>query len=327
VRTPPTDLTEQDLAATLRRQWGIAATGIEYRPVGFGSHHWEVVDGDGTRWFVTVDDLATGPHAVDEPAEVAFTRLHASLRVARALRDAGRDMVVAPVSTVDDEPLARLGRRYAVAAYPFVEGDSFAWGDYAPGHREALLGLVLAVHSAPEHVRRHAMTDDFQVPHRDELEASLAAPDAFPDRGPHSRPTAALLAEHADPVRVLLARYDALVAGARTRPARSVLTHGEPHPGNTLRTAGGWRLIDWDTALLAPPERDLWLVDPGDGSMLRRYADATGVTPDQSMVDLYRLRWDLADLAVAVSRFRAPHTGTADDDTSWDVLVGLTRPR
>ena len=36
------------------------------------------------------------------------------------------------------------------------------------------------------------------------------------------------------------------------RPAaRMVLTHGEPHPGNTMRTVDGWRLIDWDTALVA----------------------------------------------------------------------------
>ncbi|WP_432843998.1 phosphotransferase family protein [Dactylosporangium sp. CA-092794] len=49
-------------------------------------------------------------------------------------------------------------------------------------------------------------------------------------------------------------------AGPRSVPADPpglVLTHGEPHPGNTMRTGGGWLLIDWDTALLAAPERDL----------------------------------------------------------------------
>ncbi len=34
-----------------------------------------------------------------------------------------------------------------------------------------------------------------------------------------------------------------------------VLTHGEPHPGNTLMTNGGWVVVDWDTTLIA--ERDL----------------------------------------------------------------------
>ena len=102
-----------------------------------------------------------------------------------------------------------------------------------------------------------------------------------------------------------------------------VLTHGETHPGNTMLTAEGWVLVDWDTALVAPPERDLWSLDPGDGSVLRGYADATGVTPSQALLELYRIRWDLADLAVGVSRFRRHHPGSPDDDKSWDDLCSL----
>ena len=82
-------------------------------------------------------------------------------------------------------------------------------------------------------------------------------------------------------------------------------------------------LVDWDTALVAPPERDLWSLDPGDGSVLRGYADATGVTPSQASLELYRIRWDLADLAVGVSRFRGHHPGGPDDDKSWDNLRSL----
>jgi spectinomycin phosphotransferase/16S rRNA (guanine(1405)-N(7))-methyltransferase len=90
-----------------------------------------------------------------------------------------------------------------------------------------------------------------------------------------------------------------------------------------MLTSAGWLLIDWDTALVAPPERDLWSLDPGDGSALAAYADATGVTPLAAMLELYRIRWDLADIAVDVSRFRRPHPGSADDDQSWQLLRSL----
>jgi spectinomycin phosphotransferase/16S rRNA (guanine(1405)-N(7))-methyltransferase len=134
-----------------------------------------------------------------------------------------------------------------------------------------------------------------------------------------------LARRHAAPLQRLLARYDALVLKARAQGARTVLTHGEPHPGNTMRTADGWLLIDWDTALIAPPERDLWDLDPGDGSILDAYANATGTSPQPSLLDLYRLRWDLADIAVDVSRFRRPHTGNIDDDQSWELLSSLIK--
>ena len=76
-----------------------------------------------------------------------------------------------------------------------------------------------------------------------------------------------------------------------------------------MSTTAGWLLIDWDTARIAPPERDLWHLDPGDGSILARYAEATGVPPLPSMLELYRLRWDLADLAMEAYRFRRHHGG------------------
>ena len=73
-----------------------------------------------------------------------------------------------------------------------------------------------------------------------------------------------------------------------------------------MLTGDGWVLIDSDTALIAPPERDLWDLDPGDGSILEAYASATGTSPQPSLLGLYRLRWDLAEIAVNVSRFRPP---------------------
>ena len=100
-----------------------------------------------------------------------------------------------------------------------------------------------------------------------------------------------------------------------------VLTHGEPHPGNTMLTAEGWRLIDWDTALIAPPERDLWhLATP---ETLAAYEATTGVQPDPEMLELYRIQWDLTDLVEVTRVFSHPHTGTANDDQSWEILRGI----
>ena len=324
--TPPDGLSEELLGAALDRNWRVAASSMAYRPVGFGSHHWEVADSGGTRWFVTADELHNKRVWLTESLDTAFGRLRAALAAATDLRASGLSFVVAPVPAADGEPLVRAGEEFGVAVYPFVTGRSFAWGEFSsPAHRDGVLDLLIAVHTAPPSARLRAMTDDYAIPHRDELEAAIdaAVPQGDPEPGPFTRPVALLLAARQAPIRRLLARYDDLAEQAGSQPVRVVLTHGEPHPGNTMLTSDGWRLIDWDTVLVAPPERDLWSLDPGDGSVLARYGEATGVRPLSPVLEFYRIRWDLADLAVDVSRFRRPHLGTADDEASWELLRSL----
>jgi hypothetical protein len=322
--TPPDGLPAAALTSALERSWDMAVASMEYRPVGWGSHHWEVSDVNGSRWFVTANELEYKRLSESEPLAAGFSRLRASLAAARDLRDCGRRFVVAPVSACDGEPLARAGDRFGVALYPFVDGQSFEWGEFsAPAHRLGVLDLLVAIHTAPAAASRNALADDFVVPHRDELEAACDPASVAGDCGPYARPVSLLVQRNAAPIHKLLARYDDLVMQARSQPGRTVLTHGEPHPGNTMLTADGWLLIDWDTALVAPPERDLWSLDPGDGSILDSYANATGVVPLQSFLDLYRIRWNIADIAVDVSRFRRPHAGSIDDDKTWELLGSL----
>jgi spectinomycin phosphotransferase/16S rRNA (guanine(1405)-N(7))-methyltransferase len=322
VFTPPADLPEQVLRSALEAGWSLRAETLEYQPVGFGSHHWALTDNTGERWFVTVDDLRTRRAGIGEPLAACYDRLRASLATAQALKVAGLGFVVAPLPLGDGEPLAPLGEFFTVAVYPFVAGESFGWGNYTPEHRRAVLELMVAVHTAPAEARGHALTDDYAIPFRDAMMATLDGD--VPELGPYARPAAELINAHAAGVRGGLARYDGLVAGARADPPGLVLTHGEPHPGNTMRTGDGWLLIDWDTALVAPPERDLWDLDEGDGALHAAYTAATGTVLRADLLALYRLRWDLTDIAIGLARFREPHGTTADDEETWTILKDLT---
>jgi hypothetical protein len=328
VFSEPDQLSREVLTSALAGGWGIAAVSLAYLPVGFGSHHWKAVDGAGTAWFVTADDLEARQWYGDEPAGGTFARLRSALAAAQDLRAGGAAFVVAPVPARDGEPLVRADKRFSLAVYPLVAGQSFTWGEFSsPEQRRGMFDLIVATHAAPAAARRRAAADDFVIQGRDTLEAALGPGEAGREEaarwGPYGRPAALLISQNAVAVRRALARYDELAAGAGDRPPGYVLTHGEPHPGNIMLTADGWRLIDWDTALLAPPERDLWSLDPGDGSLLADYAAATGVIPRPRLLELYRIRWDLTDIALGVRRFRRPHQGNADDQEEWSILTEL----
>ena len=322
---PPKGLTEEALAVTLARGWGIEVAGLEYRAVGFGSHHWEVVEAGGARWFVTADDLAQRRNSGHETYPQVRTRLAASLGAARTLRNTSTDLdfIVAPIPSLDGAVLLSVGEQFVTTVYPLLEGESFSWGPLRrDGQSAAVLAMLIGIHNAPLGRTSGAPEDDFRVQQRDELEQALADGADVPDRGPYAVPFAELVTRHAPALHAALRKYDELVARA-TPAAPRVLTHGEPHAGNTMLTVDGWKLIDWDTAALAPPERDLWSLDPGDGSVLTTYARATGYVPRPDLLELYKLRWDLNDIGLDAAELRREHVEDANTTMSWETAQNV----
>ena len=105
-----------------------------------------------------------------------------------------------------------------------------------------------------------------------------------------------------------------------------VITHGGPDPGNVLKTPAGLVLVDWESALLAPPERDLWALAESDPGLLDAYSAATGTAIDTDALALYRMWFDLAEISLYVRWFRSSHDDTADAAEGWRNLQYFLRP-
>jgi hypothetical protein len=318
--TRPAGLPDTALVDALAAAWELPIASLEYRPVGFGSHHWHATDTDDRAWFLTVDDLEAKRHADDEDVDTVFERLRAALTTAHDVRDAGASFVVAPLPARDGAVARRITARYALALYPYLDGRT-ASGEYASvADRSTVLTMLVTLHATPRTRTPDAHVDDFGLANLDDLVRALDALAGPWDSGPYAEPARALLDKHGHAVVRALEHYAQLAAEARDRPDRIVLTHGEPHVENVLVTAAGMRLIDWDTALIAPPERDIWMLDPGDGTITAAYTRATGTPVLASMLELYRLRWDLAEIATYVMQFHASHGDDADAAESWKNL-------
>src|SRR5437763_1625399 len=119
-----------------------------------------------------------------------------------------------------------------------------------------------------------------------------------------------------------LADHDALAARVRENRAGWVVTHGEPHGGNVIRDpAGGRHLIDWDTAMIAPRERDLQMVLDDDLTGWDEYCAVAGpVELDRDALCLYRRLWALADIASFTAVLRRPHGDTTDMRNAYRAL-------
>ena len=320
MRTQPGDLPDDAVVEVLASGWGLDVDEIAYAPVGFGSHHWSVVSATN-KWFVTADDLdARTQHAEDTRARVR-QRLAAALSTAAALRQRGCSFVVAPTPSRRGSVLEDIGDRYVVAVYPHVDGRTGQYGHYdSQAERFAVVDRLVETHAATDSVTSIALADDFAIPSRDRLVTAMSATSSPWSTGPFAERTRALLGRHADSLTIVLNRYDELADRVRRRGDGVVVTHGEPHRGNVIFTTDGASLVDWDTALLAPCERDLWSLIDEDPEVATYYSKESGRAVDNDALRLYRLWWDLCEVSLYVSQFHAPHVASADTETAWEAL-------
>jgi hypothetical protein len=327
VLTQPTDLEEDKLRSVLIDGWGFDAVTLSYLPVGFGSHHWLAADAAGNRLFLTVDDLAAKLLTATDKTDLAFGRLHRAFSSAASLHsDCGLDFVVAPIPARDGQLLLRLQDRYSMVVHPCLVGEQpgveSAFSQRAD--TEAMISLLVALHGARPEVLPQA--DDLEVPLRAELTAAMDGTGQRWDAGPYGGRARDLLAEQTVELARLLEAFDGLVSKVAARPGRMVVTHGEPGAHNVLKTPAGLLLVDWDSILLAAPERDLWAMAEHDRSVLAAYSAASGVIIDESALACYRMFYDLFEIAGYVQLFRQPHGDTADAAESWQNLQYFLQP-
>jgi spectinomycin phosphotransferase len=310
----PDGLEVRSVIDGLRDGWDFGVDGAEYAAVGGGSYHWVVADETGLRSFVTVDDLDQKAW-LGATRAAAFDGLRRAFDTSVALRDAGLPFVVAPIPTRQGESLRRLDSRYAIALFPFMEGEAGEFGYYESDEdgRRAVVAMLAELHEPTAAAGSVVRTVGFDLPGRHHLEAALLDLDEAWTGGPLSEPARRAVRDSASVIAELLALVDRLAADAQTRGGRWVVTHGEPHAANVIRAGTARFLVDWDTVALAPPERDLWMPVVGGADAADRYLRATGTQVDEAALDFFRLTWDLKDLAEYLNVLRSPHQ--ENDDT------------
>ena len=326
MRSLPIGIDERQLRAALSEAWGLDVDRLEYVPKGGGSYHWLAEAADGQRWFVTADDLERKPWLGDD-SDSTFDGLRGAFDVALALyEDAGCEFVVAPIRTSYGTSLHRLSSQYSLAVFPLIDGEPGEWGTPLDSPVRTMFLRVLAhLHESTSTVRHRAQRRGLDLPGRVDLENALAALEHPWPGGSFSEMTRTALAANAGRVSEWLSSFDDLTDVVGRSDVELVITHGEPHPGNVIRSGTDLLVIDWDTVGLAPPERDLWMFDDGSPDGLAPYVRATGRGSDAEAIELYRLTWTLADLAAFVAVLRAPHDVTADTEKAWRAFSSYLR--
>lgn len=307
------DISEALLAERLRERYEIDPQRVDFLPVGNDDRSalYRVEAADGRAYFLKL--------RLGEFDEMAA-------RVPALLSASGVPGVIAPIESTEGKPWSRCDS-FMLILFPFVEGQTAFqvelsqrnWGDLGKAlralHDVDLPRDVLAV------LRRETYSPRWRDATRALLGRELTPFDAATEE------TARLLAKRHDEILKLVDRADELCELACRDASMYVLCHGDIHGNNVLVDGeGALSVVDWDTTVLGPKERDLMFIDGGVGGIWNAEHEAAlffeGYGPvdvDAATLAYYRYDRILEDMAVMVDQIFSKAFSEADR-TCWASL-------
>lgn len=279
----------------LRSAYGLDAETVTFIPGGTAPAY--RAEGPGGRVFVKV--LPETPSG-----RVMAGRVAAEVPFLRALRESGvLPRVPRPLPTLAGADLGDV-EGHPLAVFGWIEGTTLGDGwETALGELAPLLGRL---HAGTDKVtgkvvRLPVPPEDFDLPFEGGFLEDLRFLRIVP---PGSRPGVHALRDlvlpREDGLRRLLGQARSFQRAARARARPLVVCHTDAHGGNVMRDVSGelW-IIDWETARLAPPEHDLWMLGARLAGVLPAYEEAAGRNAglDPDVLGFYLCRRVLEDLA------------------------------
>ena len=311
-------LADDAIVSCLRARYGVVASHLEFLPIGNDSaaRVYRADTANGRAYFLK---LRRGQAC--EPG----------ICVPRYLKDHGLEQVVAPLAAAAGDLWVSL-EGFTLIVYPFIDGSPGMEAGLSESQWREFGNVLRRMHASalPPPLAALLPTETF-TPRWSGLVTSLLEQTEsarYPDHW--QAELAVFLRGKSKEISALVARAEALGSALRRRPADLALCHADAHTGNVLVSgAGGVFVVDWDSTLLAPKERDLMFVvggvvggcpvGPADEAAFFEGYGATSV--DWAALAYYRHEWVVQDIGDYGERvFLSTASG---EETKRDAVEGL----
>lgn len=287
------------LIEAVRDAYGVPAQDLAFVPEGFVAACYVVDGADGSRFF-----LKFWPHL--RVGQAAAERLHGSLLLTRALYDRGLVPNVSyPLPTRDGALWAEIsGSPFAM--FPLLPGRAPP-ARLPPALWEEFARVVAAIHRAtPALADVLPPRETFAIPNEAELGRCLTVVERIGSgERPGLRALRRLMLPRQADVLAQYGRLRRLQGVVRRLDGPFVLCHTDLGGNNMLvDDEGRLSVLDWDDAIVAPPEYDLWSALGEDlVPILSAYRRAGGAHPLHiEHCEFYLLRRYLGDMTARLER-------------------------
>lgn len=246
------NLKDEKIIACLRDAYGLTLEKIAFLPLGadFNTAVYRVTTSNQMDYFLK---LRSGKF------------LEASVSVAKHLGDLGIKQVIPPLSTKTRQLWTSLGSFKAIL-YPYVEGHNGAETKLSEDQWVQFGAAIKKLHSAdiPALITKDVPRETFFSKWRETVKAFLMRIENDVFEEPVAVRMALFLKSKSSEILKLVERAEALALAIQKHPIDYVLCHADMHGWNLIvDKENALYIVDWDTLIFAPVERDLMFIGAG----------------------------------------------------------------
>jgi spectinomycin phosphotransferase len=316
------DVDDARITACLWDNYRLRIARIEFLPLGADPHTavYRAVTQASTPYFVK---LRRG--SVDEVALMLAQFLAGTLA-----------QIIAPLPAGSGRLCANLAP-FALILYPYVEGRTGYEVELSPRQWCDFGAAIKQIHTTdvPEALRARLPRETYGARWRDQVTTVLGriAGDALAEAAPAK--LVELLEARRSTIVDLVRRAERLAQSLQHRTPEFVVCHSDLHAGNLLIDGtDALYIVDWDSPILAPKERDLMFIGGAQGFRNHTpqqettgfYAGYGATQIDSRALAYYRYERIVEDIAVICEQLMSTAAGGEDWDQSLRHLAANFAP-
>jgi spectinomycin phosphotransferase len=262
--------------------------------------------------------------------------LEAAVRIPKYLNDLGIGQIIPPLITNTGQLWTNLDP-FRLILYPYVEGNNAYDVKLTDQHWFEFGAAIKRFHTAdvPLEISDGIGRESFSSKWCEIVKLHLKLIEEVVYQEAVAVELAAFLKAKKDLTRELLSRVKRLASDLQRSALEYILCHGDIHAGNLyISVDGALKIIDWDTLIYSPKERDLMFVGGGlcgnwhtpekENTLFYQGYGHTEIDP--TAIAYYRYARIIEDIAIYCEQIFSSDEGGKDREQSLEYLISNYLP-
>jgi spectinomycin phosphotransferase len=310
------DIAVELIKKVIKVEYKLFLTDVLFLPIGYdintAVYHGKTADGDG--YFIKLRKGLFNPVLVEMP---------------ELLHRSGIQTVIAPIETSKGKLFAKCGG-YILILYPYISGKDRYEVNLTERHWRLLGWTLKQIHSTkiPAQIASLIPRESYDPQWRENVRFFQQQVEENSFEDPVACKLAIFLKFHRQKITLMVDRAEQLASDLKKQTFELVLCHSDAHPGNFfIAENGDFYLVDWDTLIIAPRERDLMFFgsgmagdQPGSQKENSFYLGYGPVDINLHALAYYRYERIIQDIAEFCKQLLLSNAGGADREEAYKYL-------